>query len=272
MPKNKEYPGYPEYVVITLPKQGTKTMNKCFTSLGYRVFDIMQINDFAKEFHDYGTEKINFAELAKIWEDNKFEVIIEPSALFWQEMVDHWPKTKFIQLTRDMAGFKKSLEGFLGTLADIPKGAIMDHHHYASPMISPTAHHALTTVVRAYSHYACHAELFLDKNISSQNNWLWPKMLERHWRMFHSDVTCHAPKDRTLFNYNAIKDGWGPLRDFLGLPANNNDSFPHENKGAQAQEFYEDLFTGGTYGDKVEEETKAYFARNGYDVKKLPPQ
>ena len=32
----KEYPGYPEYVVITLPKQGTKTMNKCFTSLGYK--------------------------------------------------------------------------------------------------------------------------------------------------------------------------------------------------------------------------------------------
>ena len=32
----KEYPGYPEYVVITLPKQGTKTINKCFSSLGYK--------------------------------------------------------------------------------------------------------------------------------------------------------------------------------------------------------------------------------------------
>jgi len=37
---------------------------------------------------------------------------------------------------------------FLGTLADIPKGSIMDHHHYASPMISPTAHFALNTAVR----------------------------------------------------------------------------------------------------------------------------
>ena len=103
----KEYPGYPEYVVITLPKCGTKTMNKCFTSLGYKgklghgrgpytcltvfpaviigcifkwhnfqsysVFDIMQANDFAKEFDDYGKEKIEFAQLAKIWEDNKYE-------------------------------------------------------------------------------------------------------------------------------------------------------------------------------------------------------
>ena len=37
------------------------------------VFDIMQANDFAKEFDDYGKEKIEFAQLAKIWEDNKYE-------------------------------------------------------------------------------------------------------------------------------------------------------------------------------------------------------
>ena len=74
------------------------------------VFDVMQMNDFAKEFHDYGTEKIKFSELAKIWEDNKYEVIIEPSALCWQDMVDHWPNTKFIHLTRDFEGYKKSLQ------------------------------------------------------------------------------------------------------------------------------------------------------------------
>ena len=37
------------------------------------VFDIMQANDFAQEFDDYGKEKIEFAQLAKIWEDNKYE-------------------------------------------------------------------------------------------------------------------------------------------------------------------------------------------------------
>jgi len=77
--------------------------------------------DFAKEFHDYGTENIQFPELAKIWEDNKFEVIIEPSALYWTEMVEHWPKTRFIHLTRDFDSWKKSLQAFVGTLADMPK-------------------------------------------------------------------------------------------------------------------------------------------------------
>ena len=69
----------------------------------------MQLHDFAKEFNDYGTEKIQFSQLAKIWEDNKFEVIVEPSALYWKEMAEHWPKTKFIHLIRDLVSWKKSL-------------------------------------------------------------------------------------------------------------------------------------------------------------------
>ena len=70
----------------------------------------MQLFDFAQEFHDYGTEKIDFSQLAKIWEDNKYEVIVEPSALYWHEMAEHWPKTKFIHLIRDLDGWKKSLQ------------------------------------------------------------------------------------------------------------------------------------------------------------------
>ena len=87
--------------------------------------------------------------------------------------------------------------------------------------------------------------------------------------MFHADVTCHAPKDRTLFNYNAIQEGWPRLREFLGLPPGGDAKFPHENKGAQTQEFYENLFVGGEYDAKVNSEVQAYFARNGYDVNKI---
>ena len=94
----------------------------------------------------------------------------------------------------------------------------------------------------------------------------------RMYRQFHSDVTVNAPKDRTLFNYNAIVDGWPKLRQFLGLPAPEDgaeEKFPHENKGAQAEEFYVNLFSDSSYGAKVDEEVKAYFARNGYEVNKI---
>ena len=88
--------------------------------------------------------------------------------------------------------------------------------------------------------------------------------------MFHADVTCNAPKDRTLFNFNVVHDGWPKLREFLKLPATgDDDKFPHENKGAQAQDFYKNLFNHTEYEAKVDGEVKAYFARNGYDVNKI---
>ena len=74
------------------------------------IWVLLLIHRFISDRHHYGTEKIEFSELAKIWEDNQYEVIIEPSALYWNEMVEHWPKTKFIHLIRDFAGWKKSLQ------------------------------------------------------------------------------------------------------------------------------------------------------------------
>ena len=82
-------------------KCGSQTMNKAFSSLGYKVFGVPQVPAFAAALDDYGikpfatstkniylgTNKIGFAEMAKqIWEDNEYDVIIEPSALYWREM------------------------------------------------------------------------------------------------------------------------------------------------------------------------------------------
>ena len=41
--------GYPKYIVLAFPKSGTKTINKIFTSLGYKVFDVSQIADHASK-------------------------------------------------------------------------------------------------------------------------------------------------------------------------------------------------------------------------------
>ena len=52
---------------------------------------------------------IEFDEMAqKIWLENEFDVIIEPAGIFWTEMADLWPETKFIHLNRDFAEWKKS--------------------------------------------------------------------------------------------------------------------------------------------------------------------
>ena len=138
-----------------MPKSGTKTMHKCFTSLGYKVFDAMQINDHAQAFDDYGRRKIEFPELAKIWEDNKYDVIIEPAGLYWLEMAEHWSKTKFIQLVRDIESWETSASNFLKAImpASIPHGAILNQVFYENEHISPTAHHALHKGLEPYPQY-----------------------------------------------------------------------------------------------------------------------
>ena len=80
-------------------------------------------------------------------------MIVEPSGLYWFEMAAHWPKTKFIQLCRDVEGWTKSLREFMHSIFDIPNGAIMDQLFYSNPHMSPTAHHALHRAVEPYSLY-----------------------------------------------------------------------------------------------------------------------
>ena len=52
--------------------------------------------------------EIDFAELAKIWEHNEYDVIIEPAGIMWTWMAEYWPKTKFIHVTRDAESWTKS--------------------------------------------------------------------------------------------------------------------------------------------------------------------
>ena len=97
------------------------------TSMGRKLCN--QINDHANAFDDYGTKKIDFAQFAEqIWEKNEYDVIIEPAGLYWLEMAAHWPKTKFIQLCRDVESWEKSACNFLCAIMpeSIPHGAILN--------------------------------------------------------------------------------------------------------------------------------------------------
>lgn len=268
--EKRDYPGYPEIVVIALPKCGTKTLNKCFTNLGYKVFDVQQLPGFSQTFDDYGKQKIEFAEMAKtIWEENEYDVIIEPSGLYWTEMADHWQKTKFINLVRDVESWQVSLKKFVSTLYELPDDLLLEHIFGNSPSISPTAHHGLNVGLGLYSYYIVGCHVFTRPGITWESQHPWDKMLPRMYRLFMADVQVNAPKDRTLFNYN-IKDGWAPIAKFLGLPDTGAD-FPHENKGADAAEFVAKLFvnTKSDYDQKVENELVAWMKSNGYEVKKI---
>ena len=44
--EEKTHPGYPQYVIVSMMKSGTKSMNKCFKSLGYRGKSLAFIRKF----------------------------------------------------------------------------------------------------------------------------------------------------------------------------------------------------------------------------------
>ena len=60
MSEKEAYRGYPLVVFIALPKSGTKSINKAFTDLGYKVSDVFQILDFGDLYESYGKEETDF--------------------------------------------------------------------------------------------------------------------------------------------------------------------------------------------------------------------
>ena len=57
---SEEYRGYPLVVFISLPKCGTKSINKAFTDLGYKVADAHQIFDFIELYDSFGKMETDF--------------------------------------------------------------------------------------------------------------------------------------------------------------------------------------------------------------------
>jgi len=150
----------------------------------------------------------------------------------------------------------------------IPDGALIDQILANNELISPEAYAAYRTS-EFYVMYIVGYQLFTRPGIRFADQEPWERMMSRKYRMFQADVQVNAPVERTLFNYN-IKDGWKPLRDFLGL-TDTGAEFPHENKSRNTASFMANLWTkcGEDYDNKVEKEVIAWMKANGYHCKKI---
>jgi len=269
MSKNNHYPGYPRYVVIAFPKTGTKTLHQIFHSLGYKVFDVHSTPDYAKEFNQFGKEEIEFAELAKIFEENKYDVVIEPAGILWTYMVKHWPKTKFIHVTRDEESWKKSFTGFMGVIFNENNKTSIEHLLAQNRFISPAMNEA-AAAIGGYAKVIVGADAYQYKDTTFEKLWPWPRYLTRMFRQFNAEVEVYAPKDRTLMNYR-VKDGWPKLRAFIGIEGS-DEEFPHANKGGDANQFLMEQFSHGEYRKRYVEDLTKYMAQFGITISTLAPQ
>ena len=90
-------------------------------------------------------------------------------------MAEHWPKTKFIQLVRDIESWETSASNFLKAImpASIPHGAILNQVFYENEHISPTAHHALHKGLEPYPQYIVRdSELYIWSKLAKKRTTL----------------------------------------------------------------------------------------------------
>lgn len=164
------------------------------------MFDVQHVPAYHAQLNSYGTKETDFAQLAKIWEVNHFDVIIEPAGLYWAEMAKHWPKTKFINLVRDVSSWSRSLKSFSSANHAIPDGFLIDQVLANNLSMSPEAVAGYEAMGR-YARYIVGYQLFTKPNSTFEESEPWERMMSRKYRMFQADVQLNAPQERTLFNY-----------------------------------------------------------------------
>jgi hypothetical protein len=78
-------------------------------------------------------------------------------------------------------------------------------------------------------------------DIQFQGKFLDRDFVEKTWYQHIEEVKAAVPKEKLLV-YN-VKDGWGPLCEFLGVPEPEQE-FPHLNKGENFRGMMQKILKG----------------------------
>lgn len=135
-----------------------------------------------------------------------------PGAAYWRELVAEHPDAKVILTVRDPQRWYDSAAGtiFKPMLQLADDGLAQKMVSMANPRLA-----SLGRVLRAVL-----VEGTFDGRLGDRDHAV--EVFERH----NADVTAEVPADRLLVY--EVSQGWGPLCDFLGVPAPDED-FPHAN-------------------------------------------
>lgn len=155
----------------------------------------IHLTDIIECFEEYGMGNADFTCISNKIESGQYDVVLEPSYFCWLEMTKVWPKTKFVQVTRDADEWVESFHNYFSPLHDI----MMDNFDvfvYRNPHIFPRSHaklELLSTLMTesiglAFNHYFRSKE-----HTANRVDYKWKHCLYRRYRMFHADVAMNGP-------------------------------------------------------------------------------
>jgi len=235
-------------IVAAFSKCGTKTMAQALRDLDMVVYDAMEnyeylSSDWLKVFKTGGTVEDFKRMYAEV--DACTDI---PSCYFWEEIHEAFPDAKIVFLQREneeiwWESMKKQMLSANGFFLNLLK------------LFSPTFAHLnwysvkMNKVIFGYNTHS----YFGDLKINEQ-------LIRMTYRQHNSYVLEKAPKDKLLVM--DIKQGWGPLCDFLGVPVPDK-PWPHKNKNAA---LLKDLYNTNPVFIRVQREFKIFTTLFGITV------
>ncbi|XP_078494133.1 uncharacterized protein LOC144749616 [Ciona intestinalis] len=193
-------------ILASFPKNGTKSMNEAFQTLGYNVYDWFEHfwyhgNDWAKILDEGGS----IEDFRRMYED--IDVVTDtPACLFWQQILEAFPNAKVIISTRNEEKWFLSFQNQLNATSSSFKLNLIQSFSYSEIL-------------------SCGSS----KMLPWQKWDTSPTVMKNLYRQHNFYVTQKVPADQLLvFD---LKDGWAPLCKFLckEIP---DKPFPFNNKSA----------------------------------------
>lgn len=202
-------------IVAGPPKTGTTSVAAALRDLGYVVFDAdEQVGLLLDDWHEilcHGERRPNFISMF----DGVDAVVDGPGYYFWEQLLEVYPNALVILLTRDEDDWIESYRR---------QKEIESSYRWLTWFSSEFAR--VFEVADASEKFAMGSERFV------------PYLYRLRLRQHNERVRTVVPKGQ-LLEYS-VRDGWGPLCYFLGVPAPDT-PFPHANQGSieYRQEFRE---------------------------------
>ena len=213
------------------PRTGTTTLKKCLETLGYtKTYHMKELLvnphnlHYWKRLRETGTTD---------WEGlyNGYQATVDfPCYPWYKEHMERYPDAKVILTIRDFESWYKSVSSTVFTAG--PQTPAEKIKMLGKLLVSSRARNVVKCIkfFKSYFFEEALQGKFADK-----------EYVRAFWEGHIASVKEHVPEDKLLV-YD-VRDGWGPLCEFLGKPIP-EEELPHLNKKENFKEMLPELMKG----------------------------
>lgn len=214
-----------------LPRTGTNTLKQSLETLGYvKTYHMKELLVNPEDLHHWlSLERGESPDWDTLYDG--FQATVDfPAYPWYKEHMERYPDAKVIMTVRPFEGWYKSVYSTIWTAG--PQNIFEKLGMLVKLLFNPRLRKVIKSIKLAKRMiFAKHLEgKFEDKAFAE-------KVFNQHME----NVKAHVPPEKLLI-YD-VRDGWGPLCEFLGKPVP-QEELPHLNKKENFKSMLADLMQG----------------------------